>query len=120
MEKLEIIDNGGRRLGIDRRQVSPSMINPERRSRRERRSGTDRRTKWTFPEDSPKERRSSFHMNFIGLKDKGGRRSEIDRRQFSFSIQFTERRSGKDRRSGFDRRVKPLYFMGGKERRKYI
>lgn len=120
MEKLEVIDNGGRRLGIDRRQASLSLINRERRFRRERRSGADRRTKWTFPEDSPEERRSSVHMDFIGLRDKGGRRSGIDRRQFSFPIQFAERRSGKDRRRGFDRRVAPLYFIGDKERRKYI
>jgi alkylhydroperoxidase/carboxymuconolactone decarboxylase family protein YurZ len=43
MEKLEIIDNGGRRQGTDTRQVSLSMKNRERRSFRERRSGIDRR-----------------------------------------------------------------------------
>ena len=36
--------------------------------------------------------------------DSGGRRSDIDRRQFSYLIHIPERRSGKDRRSGFDRR----------------
>ena len=120
MEKLVAIDKGDRRLGIDRRQVSIPPKGVDRRSNRERRSGAERRTAWTFPKDSPEERRSSFRMDFYGLIDKGGRRSGIDRRQFSFSIQFTERRSGKDRRGGFDRRVAPLYFIGDKERRKYI
>jgi hypothetical protein len=39
-------------------------------------------------------------------KDKGGRRSGIERRQFSYDEYLPERRSGKDRRSGFDRRTK--------------
>jgi len=38
-------DNGGRRLGIDRRQFSYTMHIPERRSGKERRSGLDRRLK---------------------------------------------------------------------------
>jgi len=38
-------DNGGRRLGIDRRQFSYTMHIPERRSGKERRSGFDRRIK---------------------------------------------------------------------------
>jgi hypothetical protein len=40
-----IRDNGGRRLGIDRRQFSYDVHIPERRSRKERRSGLDRRQK---------------------------------------------------------------------------
>jgi len=36
-------DNGGRRLGIDRRQFSYTSHIPERRSGKERRSGNDRR-----------------------------------------------------------------------------
>ena len=120
MEKLVAIDKGGRRLGIDRRQLSIPPKGVDRRSKNERRSGPERRTTWTFPKDSPEERRSSFQMDFYGLIDKGGRRSGIERRQISFSIQFTERRSGKDTRSGFERRVAPLYFIGDKERRKYI
>ena len=36
-------DNGGRRLGIDRRQFSYTIHVPERRSDNERRSGIDRR-----------------------------------------------------------------------------
>jgi hypothetical protein len=38
------------------------------------------------------------------LHDIGGRRLEIDRRQFSYSIHVPERRSCKERRSGFDKR----------------
>ena len=39
--------------------------------------------------------------------DNGGRRSGIDRRQFSYSDHVPERRSGKERRSGNDRRKVP-------------
>lgn len=39
--------------------------------------------------------------------DNGGRRSGIDRRQFSYSDHVPERRSGKERRSGRDRRKEP-------------
>jgi hypothetical protein len=39
--------------------------------------------------------------------DNGGRRSGIDRRQFSYSDHVPERRSGKERRSGRDRRQGP-------------
>ena len=38
-------DNGGRRLGIERRQFSYDFHIPERRSGKERRSGLDRRLK---------------------------------------------------------------------------
>ena len=41
------------------------------------------------------------------LPDNGGRRSGIERRQFSYDVHIPERRSGKDRRKGFDRRLKP-------------
>jgi len=34
----------------------------------------------------------------------GGRRTCIERRQFSYIVHVPERRSGKDRRSGLDRR----------------
>ena len=40
------------------------------------------------------------------LTDNGGRRSETDRRQFSYTSYIPERRSGVDRRSGKDRRKK--------------
>ena len=37
--------------------------------------------------------------------DNGGRRSGIDRRQFSYAIHIPERRSEEDRRNGLDRRL---------------
>ncbi len=43
MTKTAIKDNGGRRLGKDRRQVTSSTHYPERRSSQDRRSGADRR-----------------------------------------------------------------------------
>jgi hypothetical protein len=47
------------------------------------------------------------------LRDNGGRRSGIDRRQFSYSDHIPERRSSQERRSGLDRR-------SGLERRSYM
>lgn len=38
------------------------------------------------------------------IKDKGGTRSGIERRQFFYSEHSPERRSGKDRRTAVDRR----------------
>jgi len=43
--KLTLLDNGGRRLVVDRRQFSYTLHIPERRSGKERRSGLDRRLK---------------------------------------------------------------------------
>jgi len=63
MEKLEVADNGGRRLGIDRRQLSIPKKGGDHRSNNERRSDKDRRGKWTCQEDESSERRSSFHVN---------------------------------------------------------
>ncbi len=51
-----IIDNGGRRSGIDRRRFSYSLHTPERRSGLDRRSGIDRRTA-PFYHREDKERR---------------------------------------------------------------
>ncbi len=45
--------------------------------------------------------------------DNGGRRSGIDRRQFSYTAHIPERRCGEDRRSSEDRR-------SGKDQRKVI
>lgn len=39
------------------------------------------------------------------LPDNGGRRSGVDRRQFSYTAHIPERISGKERRSGVDRRL---------------
>ncbi len=43
-------------------------------------------------------------MKIALLIDKGGRRSGIERRVFSYAVHLPERRSGKDRRCGNDRR----------------
>lgn len=68
---------------------------------------------------------NEIHMN----RDNGGRRSGIDRREFSYSGYIperrviAERRSDSDRRSGLDRRLlmpeNPLFteLRSGKERR---
>jgi hypothetical protein len=45
-------------------------------------------------------------MTAYQLPDNGGRRVEIDRRQFSYDFHIPERRSGIDRKSGRDRRLK--------------
>jgi len=39
--------------------------------------------------------------------DNGGRRSEGDRRNFSYTLHIPERRKNEDRRSGHDRRKFP-------------
>jgi DNA-binding XRE family transcriptional regulator len=41
------------------------------------------------------------------IRDKGGKRLGLDRRQFSYDKHIPERRSGKDRRSKLDKRLKP-------------
>ena len=40
---VKLIDNGGRRLGVDRRVYSYSFHVPERRNGQDRRNGSDRR-----------------------------------------------------------------------------
>jgi hypothetical protein len=42
-KRFVLIDNGGRRTGGDRRNFSYSIHLPERRARKDRRSGIDRR-----------------------------------------------------------------------------
>jgi hypothetical protein len=42
----------------------------------------------------------------LKLRDNGGRRSGVDRRQYSYTLHIPERRSGLERRSGKDRRKK--------------
>lgn len=44
-------------------------------------------------------------MALLILHDNGGRRSGIDRRQFSYNHHAPERRSGEDRRARADRRL---------------
>ncbi len=53
------------------------------------------------------------------LSDNGGRRSGIDRRQFSYSGHIPEKRFGQDRRKGKDRR-KDIPFNIKKNRRSGI
>lgn len=68
MEKLKVVDNGGRRLGIDRRQHSVPRKGVDRRSNNDRRFNKDRRGNWTYQEDDPNERRCSFHVD-VCLKE---------------------------------------------------
>ena len=57
-------------------------------------------------------------MDNESMGDNGGRRSGIDRRQFSYSEHIPERRDDKDRRSGIDRRRNVDFeTIGDKERR---
>lgn len=51
------------------------------------------------------------------LVDNGGRRSGIDRRQFSYYEHIPERRDDEARRSGVDRRNMDHENIGDKERR---
>ena len=57
----EVMDNGGRRLGIDRRQLDLPYAGQNRRSSPERRSGDDRRDQWSYSDQSD-ERREAFHV----------------------------------------------------------
>jgi len=43
MKRAELPDSGGRRSGTDRRAFSYAFYIPERRTLKDRRSGTDRR-----------------------------------------------------------------------------
>ena len=46
-----------------------------------------------------------YGLDALAMKyDNGGRRTGIDRRQFSYAVHIPERRSGTDRRAGNDRR----------------
>ena len=82
---LALIDNGGRRLGIDRRQFSYTNHIPNGRSGKDRRSGDDRR--------SGLDRRNGGDRRSGKLLFKKIKRSENDLRQ------------GIDRRNSSDRRV---------------
>ena len=42
----------------------------------------------------------------LSIKDKGDRRSGVDRRKFSYAVHIPEHRSVKERRTGLDRRLK--------------
>ncbi|MCP3950740.1 MAG: hypothetical protein GY697_00745 [Desulfobacterales bacterium] len=58
----EVADKGGRRQGIDRRQVDiDEAVESDTRSKQERRSGNDRRDGYDYKEDQS-ERRESFRI----------------------------------------------------------
>ena len=83
----QIIDNGGRRSGIDLRQFSYTGHIPERRSSEDRRCGLDRR--------SGLDRRT--------CED---RRSDIETRKYQKgAAKIIEMRSHKGRRNSADRRA---------------
>ena len=75
-----LTENGGRRSGIDRRQISYAGHIPERRSGKDRRSSSDRRSK-------------------------SDRRGGEERRTYMMHIDDVIARFGLDRRSGSDRRT---------------
>lgn len=82
---IALIDNGGRRLGVDRRQFSYTSHIPNRRFNKDRRVETDRR--------GGEERRS-------GLARRGVKGILI-----KFKIPENDLRKTKDRRNELDRRV---------------
>lgn len=61
-------DNGGRRLGIDRRQFSYPLHIPERRSGLDRRRGMDRRDMQASGLDDDTERRALFRADSAQLQ----------------------------------------------------
>jgi hypothetical protein len=77
-----LIDNGGRRLGVDSRQFSYTDHIPDRRTDNERRSGIDRRS--GLDRRSGKDRRSG----------------EVAKMKIS-----EDKRKGKDRRNNMERRA---------------
>ena len=81
----ELIDNGGRRIGVKRREFSYTNHFPNGRSEKDRRRGVDRRS---------------------GLE----RRKDKDRRSGMIIFKTIQRpendlRKGMERRSGLDRRI---------------
>ena len=57
----------------------------------------------TIPKDESE--KAQPELEFIRIKDNGGTRCGIDRRQTPGENDSSERRSGRDRREGFDRRA---------------
>ena len=55
----EVADKGGRRMGIDRRQVDvEDAPTKDQRMDKERRGGTDRRKGWSYKNDKAEQRES--------------------------------------------------------------
>ncbi len=79
---MALIDNGGRRLGVDSREFSYTDHIPDRRNDNERRSGIDRRSE--LDRRSGKDRRSG----------------EVTKTKMA-----EDKRKGKDRRNNQERRA---------------
>ena len=94
---LGLIDTGGRRTGIDRRDFSYTNYLPNRRVEEDRRSGNDRR--------SGLERRSNSDRRTGKSIFKKIRRPENDLRE------GTDRRRGQDRRATFTIAVAIWHFI---------
>ncbi len=73
-----IIDNGGRRFGIDRRQFSYTAHAPSRRSNLDRRESLDRRS--CLDRRSVLDRRSDHKVIEIENRGNSGRRGGLERR----------------------------------------
>jgi len=58
----------------------------------------------TIPKDGPEGILPD--LEYSRIKDNGGTRSGVDRRQAHREKDISERRSGRDRRRGFDRRAR--------------
>ena len=82
---FNLTENGGRRSGIDRRQISYAGHIPERRSGKDRRGSPDRRNK---SDRRAGEERRTYVMHIHDVIARFG----------------LDRRKGSDRRSGEDRR----------------
>ena len=54
---------------------------------------------------------------FLFIEDRGGRRSGLIKREFSYDAHIPERRAGVERRSGDDRRETVSFQMHSKGRR---
>ncbi len=61
-------------------------------------------------------------MDTVSFRDKGGRRSRIDRRSQAYWGPVLEKRTGRLRRSGIDRRrfKDPIVRIAGDERRRIL
>jgi hypothetical protein len=64
MKKLgnDVIDKGGRRQGIDRRQVTLEPDEDKRSEKQDRRFDQDRRDKWSYKKDDAEEQRNEFNI----------------------------------------------------------
>ena len=82
---FNLTENGGRRSGIDRRQISYASHIPERRSGKDRRRESDRRSK---PDRRAGEERRTYVMHIDDVIARFG----LDRRK------RPDRRTGEDRR----------------------